>query len=166
MRIRNKLVLGFAIVLMIATVVSAQDRGMRSMPNEVGVVIAMQVAGQPYHFEGKGECKHEPRASIYSVPAELWSVHQRDGQRSVGLSLWRPQNASGEMFSLSVGTRGKSYLVNTIKPGGAVKGSGRMTVRRSGAAGTFTIDATAADGAPITGTIKCSGFTAVFAEGG
>jgi len=70
------------------------------------------------------------------------------------------------MFSLSVGTRGKSYLVNTIKPGGAVKGSGKMTVTRSGAGGTFTINATTADGAAITGTIKCSEFTAVMAEGG
>jgi hypothetical protein len=166
MHIQNRIVLGVAIALAIASAASAQRRGMPAMADEVSVAIELQVAGQPYHFEGKAECEHEPSAYIYSVRAELWSVQQIDGQRSVLLSLWRPQHTSGEMFSLNVGTRGKSYLVNTIKPGGAVKGSGKMTVTRSGAGGTFTINATAADGAPITGTIKCSGFTAAVAEGG
>ncbi len=166
MRIQNKIVLGVAIALGITSAALSQRRGMTGMDDEVSVSIALQIAGRPYHFEGKAECKHEPRAYIYSVPAELWRVHQIDRQRSIMLSLWRPQNTSGEMFSLSVGTRGKSYLVNTIKPGGAVKGSGKMTITRSGAGGTFTINASAAEGVPITGTIKCSGFTAVMAEGG
>jgi hypothetical protein len=166
MRIHDKIVLGVAIALVITSVASAQHSGMPGMDDEVSVSIALQITGQPYHFEGKAECKHEPKAYIYSMPAELWSVHQIDRQRSIMLSLWRPQNTSGEMFLLSVGIRGKSYLVNTIKPGGAVMGSGKMTITRSGAGSTFTINATAADGVPITGTIKCSGFTAVVAEGG
>ncbi len=166
MRIQNRIILGVAIALTITSAASAQRRGMPETADEVSVAIALQIAGQPYQFEGKAECKHEPRGYIYSVPAELWSIHQSDGQRSVALSLWRPHNSSGEMFSLSVGIRGKSYLVNTIKPGGDVKGSGKMTVTTSGAGGTFTINATAADGAPITGTIKCSGFTGIVAEGG
>ena len=166
MRVQNKIVLGVVIALAITSAASAQHRGMPGMDDEVSMAIALQVAGQPYHFEGNAECKHEPKAYIYSVPAELWSVQQSDGQRSVMLSLWRPQNTSGEMFSLSVRTGGKSYTVNTIKPSGTAKGSGTMTVTRSGAGGTFTINAAAADGAPITGTIQCSGFAAIVAEGG
>ena len=166
MRIQSKILLSFAIALTITSAASAQGRRMPWTRDEVDAAISLQVAGQPYRFEGKAECEHSPVASIYGVMSEMWSVHQNDGQRSVNLTLWHPRSASGDMFSLSVGTRGKAYLVNTVKPGGAVKGSGKMTVTRSGAGGTFTINATAADGAAITGTVKCSAFTAAVAEGG
>ena len=141
MRIQSKILLSFAIALVITSAASAQGRRMPWTEDEVDAAISLQVAGQSYHLQGKAECQHEPAAYIYSVPSEMWIVHQNDGRRSVSLSLWRPRSASGDMFSLSVGTRGKSYLVNTIKPGGAVKGSGKMTVIRSGAGGTFTINA-------------------------
>ena len=166
MRIQRKIVLGAAIALAIASAASAQDHGMPGMDEEVSMAIELQIAGRPYRFEGKAECRHEPEAYIYEIPAELWIVQQSDEQRSVMLSLWRPQNKSDEMFSLSVRAHGKSYIVNTIKPSGVVKGSGKMTITSSGSGGTFTINATAADGAPITGTIKCGGFAAVVAEGG
>jgi len=166
MLMQSKILLSFAIALTITSAALAQGSRVPGMRDEVDAAITLQVAGQPYHLEGKAECHHSPVAYIYSVQSEMWSVHQNDGQRSVNLSLWRPRNVSEDMFSLSVGTRGKSYLVNTIKPGGAVKGSGKMTVTRSGAGGTFTINAAAADGAPITGTIQCSGFAAIVAEGG
>ena len=166
MHIQSKIFLSFAIALTITSAASAQGRRMPWTGDEVDAAISLQVAGQPYRFEGKAECEHSPVASIYGVMSEMWSVEQSDGQQSFRLSLWHPRNASGDMFSLSVGTRGKAYLVNTIKPGGAVKGSGKMTVIRSGAGGTFTINATTRDGAAITGTIKCSAFTAPMAEGG
>jgi len=156
MRIQSGIILSLAIALTIPSAASAQE--------DVGVAITLQVAGQPYQFEGKAECQHEPAAYIYSVPSEMWSVHQYDGRRSVNLSLWRPRNASGAMFSLSVG----KHVVNTIKVPGekSAKGAGKVTFTRSGAGGTFTINATTADGAVITGTIKCSAFTAAVAEGG
>jgi len=53
MRIQNKIVLGFAIVLAIASAASAQRRRIPVNPDEVGVTISLQVAGQPYQFEGK-----------------------------------------------------------------------------------------------------------------
>lgn len=167
MRIQKHLVLGFAVALTIISAASAQGGKVPDMPSEVGVAITLQVAGQPYHFEGKAACEHAPVASIYSVISEMWSVQQSDGQRSVMLTLWRPRSKSGDMFSLSVATGGKSYRVNTIKPGGeSVQGSGNMTLTPSGAGGTFTIKATAGNGAAIAGTIKCSAFTAAMAEGG
>jgi len=160
MHIQSKIIFTLALALMIPSASSAQD--------EVGVAITLQVAGQPYHLEGKAECQHEPAAYIYSVPSEMWSIHQNDERRSVNLSLWRPRNASGDMFSLSVGTRGKAYLINTIKVPGerSSKGAGKVTFTRSGTGGTFTINATTTDGAVITGTIKCSAFTVAIAEGG
>jgi len=164
MRIQSKILLSVAIALAILSAAPAPRRGMAAERDEVDAAIALQVAGQPYQFEGKAECQHEPAAYIYSVPSEMRSVHQSDGRRSINLSLGHPRNGSAAMFSLSVGR----YVVNTIKVAGqgSVKGSGKVTFARSGAGGTFTINATTADGAVITGTIKCSAFTAAIAEGG
>ncbi len=167
MRIQKEIVLSFAIALMIISAASAQGRRMPWMPEEVGVAITLQVAGQPYRFDGKAVCQHAPVGSIYDVVAERWSIQQSDGQRSVGLNLWRPKKISGDMFSLDVTIGGKSYRVNTVTAGGtAVQGSGKVTLTTSGAGGTFTINATAANGAAITGTIKCSAFTDAVAVGG
>ena len=72
------------------------------------------------------------------------------------------------MFSLSVDTGAKSYVVNTVRISAesAAQGSGKVTFTTSGAGGMFTIDATAANSAAITGTIQCSAFTDAVAEGG
>ncbi len=169
MRIQNKIVLGFVVAMTIASAAAARRRIEPAMPadTKVGVAITLQVAGQPYRFEGKAECLHASLASIYGVVSEVWSVRQSDGQKSITLTLWRPRSKSGDMFSLSVATGGKSYLVSTVSAGESkVQGSGKATFMSSGAGGTFTINATAANGAVITGTIKCSAFAALIAEGG
>jgi hypothetical protein len=130
--------------------------------------ISLQVAGQRYQFEGNAACQHAPVASIYNVSAEMWRVQQSDGQRSIALTLWRLKNTSGNMFSLNVGSGGKSYVVNTVRVGGENpdKGSGNVTLTASGTGGTFTVNTTAANSAAITGTIQCSAFTQALAEGG
>ncbi len=170
MRIQNKNVVSFtvALTLMTTPALSAQRRMPPAMPAEVDVAITLQVAGQRYHFKGKAACQHAPVASIYNVMAKMWTVQQSDGQRSITLTLWRPKSKSGDMFSLSVGTGAKSYLVNTVRLSGAsaVQGSGKVTLTTSGAGGTFTINATAANSAAISGTIQCSAFTDAVAEGG
>ena len=168
MRIQNKIVLGFAMVLGIASGASAQGRRVPMNPDEVGVAIALQVAGQPYHFEGKAACGHAPVASINNVMAEMWKVEQINPQRAIMLTLWHPRNTSGDIFLLSVQTGDKGYIVDTMNSGrgSSVVGSGKVRFTTSGAGGTFTINATTAEGAAITGTIKCSAFTAPMAEGG
>jgi hypothetical protein len=64
--------------------------------------------------------------------------------------------------------KGASHRVSTVKVGqqGSVQGSGTATIARSGAGGTFTLDATADSGRRITGTIACTAFTEPIAEGG
>jgi hypothetical protein len=168
MRVQNKIVLSFAVALMMTSPASAQRRTPPARPAEVGVAIRLVVAGQRYQFEGKAACQHAPIASIYGVRAEMWGVQQSDGQRSITLTLWRPKNTSGDMFSLSVATGAKSYVVNTVTASGesAVQGSGKVTFTTSGAGGTFMINAKAPNGAAITGTIQCSAFTHAMAEGG
>lgn len=167
MRIQNKHILSFAVVLILASTASAQRRTVPGTPAETGVTITLQVAGQPYRFEGKAACHYAPVASIYNVMAEMWRVQQSDGQRSVMLTLWRPKNMSGDMFSLSLSTGPKSYLVSTVKGGeSAAQGSGKVTFTTSGGGGAFRINGTTTNNVPITGTIQCSAFTQAVAEGG
>ncbi len=168
MLIQNKIIISFAVALAIISAASAQRRPEPAMPDGAKVVIALQVGAQPYHFQGDAVCQHAPVASIYEVRAEMWRVQQSDGQRSLMMTLWRPKSMSVDMISLNVASGGKSYVVNTVKAGpqSAVRGSGKVTVTPSGAGGTFTINATAADGAAISGTIKCSAFPPIEAVGG
>jgi phage tail sheath gpL-like len=83
----------------------------------------------------------------------------------LNLSMWRPKNGSGDMVSLSVSTGKTSKTVSTVR-GAAVAGSGKVTLAATGKGGVFTVDAKAADGTAITGTIKCDAFAPHIAEGG
>ena len=156
--------------LVIPSIGAGQDRGAPSTPEEtkVDVSIALMVAGQPYNFGAKSLCTHAPRASIYGTNAQQWRVEHNDGRHSVSLTFWRPAAGSGDMFTLHCRIGGKSYVVTTVKTsgGGAIQGSGKVTFTPSKPGGTFTIDATTANGIAITGTIKCSAFSAPVDEGG
>ncbi len=169
MRIQKQsVVLSAAVALIMTSAASAQRRTAPATPAQVSVAIALQVAGQSYRFDGGAACQEAPQASIYGVASSMWSVRQRDGQNSATLTLWRPRNQSGDMLYLSVATGAKSYIVNTVKGEGAspAQGSGKVIFTSSGGGGTFTINATAANGAAITGTIRCNAFTQATAEGG
>lgn len=156
--------------LVIPSIGTMQDRRAPSTPAEtkVDVSIALKVAGQPYNFSGKAQCTHAPLASIYDTNAQQWMVKHTEGVQSVYLTFWRPADGSGDMFTLHCTISGKSYLVSTVKTtgGGTIQGSGKVTFTPSKPGGTFTIEATAANKAAITGTIKCSAFTAAVEEGG
>ncbi len=172
MRIHRFVITGFAGVVMVASMYAVQLRRPTSAtPNDTAVQasLALRVGGQPYEFNGKASCRHAPIASIYGVQAEMWSVQQNDGNRSLALTVWRPKGRTGDWFSLSVSSGGKSYAVNTVQAGRdaeTVQGRGTLTFTPSGSGGTFAIEATAAAGGTITGTVTCSAFTAAIAEGG
>ncbi len=155
-------------ILIVASSVVAQRRAPGAQKPTVGVTIALKAGADAYAFTGQANCTHAPMASIYGVVAEQWTVEQSEGQRSVHLTLWKPKSGSGEMFSLGVSTGGSSHAVNTVKAEGAspTKGSGTTTFAPSGGGGTFTINAKAADGTTIAGTIKCDAFLPAMAEGG
>ena len=164
MFIRRIFIESICAVLMTALVGVAQS------PTEtrVDVSIALKVAGQTYAFNGKGECTYAPVAYIFGTRAQQWKVEGNNAQGSVSLTLWRLAAGSVDMFSFYASTGGKSYVVNTVKTsgGGKVEGFGKATFTPAGSGGTFTIDATAAKGGTITGTMKCSAFSAVVDEGG
>lgn len=154
----------------IPSIGAGQDRSAPSTPAEtkVDVSIALKVAGQPYRFSGKAHCTYAPLASIYDLNAQQWRVEHNEGPMSVFLTFWRPAAGSGDMFTLHCTINDKSYLVSTVKTsgGGTIQGSGKVTFTPSEPGGTFTIDATAANGSPITGTIKCGAFSPAVDEGG
>lgn len=127
--------------------------------------VSLTVAGQKFESSTPGKCTHAPVASIYQVMSELWTAQQSGEGRSLNVSLWRPKDGSGDMVSLSVSTGGSAKQVSTVR-GGTVAGSGKVTLTPSGKGGTFTVDAKAADGTSITGTIRCDAFAPHTAEGG
>ena len=125
--------------------------------------ISLQIGSQKYNASGQGECKHAPRASIYNIPAALYSVAHRGGKDSLNLAVWEPLDGKPSMVSLAVNIGGKTYAVDTVKQ---KKGSGSAKVEPSGRGGTIRLDAVAAGGEKITGRIQCRSFGGVNAEGG
>lgn len=131
-----------------------------------GIQVSLSVAGQMYQSGEPGRCTHAPTAAIYNTPSELWSVQQSSQGRSLALTLWKPKDGSAEMVTLSISVGGSSHDVNTVRGGGATSGLGKVALEKSGAGGTFTVDAKTKSGAAITGTIKCDAFAPHIAEGG
>jgi len=125
--------------------------------------IALQIGSQKYAASGQGECKSAPRASIYNIPAALYSVSHRAGKDSLNLTLWRPTDGKPDMLSLSVAAGGKNYVVDTVKD---KKGSGGAKLEPSARGGTIVVDAVAASGEKISGRIQCRAFGGIQAEGG
>ena len=123
------------------------------------VEVALEVDGKPFALKGAGECNFTNDASIYEAPATMWAVRQYQGDRSVNLTMWR-LHKGGDSLTLSVTANGKTYRVNTTKIGqqGTIEGAGRWTFTKSGAGGTFTLDASTAAGAKISGRLTCAGF--------
>jgi hypothetical protein len=156
--------------VLFASVTAAQiGRAAGTPPDDkAAVAIALQVGGAVYQFSGRGECGHEPKGYIYATPAKMWTVRQDEGPRSVTLTLWSPGSGAADMFNLYVTSGGKTHQTNTVtgKDAGPTKGSGTVTFAPAGTGGTFTVSATAASGAKISGTIKCDAFRAIVAEGG
>ena len=134
----------------------------------VPLTITLKVGAEAYRLTGHGKCHHAPRAAIYGVAAEQWSVQHSEGARSVSLTMWRPKGAANDMMTLAVNTGTKSFAVNTVKAGnsGPPSGSGTITLTPADKGGTFTIDAAAADGTRLAGTLSCGAFTAPVPEGG
>ena len=161
---RREFIGSICAVLMIASVCVAQS------PAETGVEvsIALKIDGQPYTFNGKGECTYAPEGYIFGMKAQQWKVEGNNDHGSASLTLWRLAAGSEEMFSFYAAAGNESHVVNTVKTGdgGEPQGSGRVAFTPGGSGGTFTINATAATGATIAGTMKCSAFSAVVDEGG
>ena len=156
--------------MMLSMSLAAQRRPAGSAPQEqkVGVAIDLRVNDAPYTFKGQAVCQHLAKGSIYDTPAERWSVqHDATGQ-NMNLTLWRPLKGGGDMVTLSLQASGKRHDVDTVKGPKSTQttGSGSVRFAPEGGGGTFAVEATAASGAKISGTVKCDAFTASQAVAG
>jgi hypothetical protein len=132
------------------------------------VDISLQVDGKAYRYSGQASCKQAEQASIYGIPAAQYSVAQQAGKESLHMTLWRPKDGAPAMLVLNVSAGGKRHEVDTVKSRTKrdTKGSGSAGFEKSGAGGSFRIDAVAADGAKLSGTIRCAVLGGLHAEGG
>jgi hypothetical protein len=159
------------VIIATATTVSAGAQARRAATQTadptVAVAVALKAGGDAYNFTGRGTCTYAPVAGIYDLRAEQWRVEQSGAGGGVTLTFWHPASGA-DMFTLSVTAGGTRSAVNTVKVGGkgTVEGSGTVTLAREGKGGTFTVAASTAKGARVTGTIKCDAFTPAIAEGG
>jgi len=172
MKFSSAVSLGVCGTLLFASVAAAQ-RPAPSTPDTpaddtVAVAIALQAGGGSIRFSGQATCTYEPKGYIYTVPAQQWHVAQSDPTRNVSLTLWRQADGAGDMFTLYLKSGSKAYKASTVKTkdGGSPEGSGEVTFAKAGAGGTFTVNATTANGTKVSGTVSCGGFRAAFAEGG
>jgi hypothetical protein len=126
--------------------------------------LSLKIAGDPYEAKGQASCTHAAKASIYDIPAEMWTVRHEQNGRLFHLTLWKPADGSASMFTLSATGR-KSLSINTVRKA-QVSGSGSVTLAPSGKGGKFTIDAKGKGGEVVSGTVACEAFTPAIAEGG
>ena len=155
-----------AVAMTCATALIGAEQSRRQPPGPamVPMEVSLKIGGEPYDARGQGSCTHAPKASIYDVSSEMWTVRHEESARSMQLTLWKPSNGSAAMISMSVS--GKNNLSISTVRGGQVEGSGSATLAPSAKGGTFTVDAKGKAGEVVTGTIKCEAFTPAIDEGG
>lgn len=155
-----------AMAFVFAGALVGADQVRRTSPGSslVPLEVSLKVGAGAYTGKGQGSCTHAPKASIFGVLSEMWTVRHQEEGRSVQLTLWKPADGSAPMFNLSVSGK-TNASISTVR-GGQVTGSGTVTLAPSGKGGTFTIDAKGKAGEAIGGTIACEAFTPAIAEGG
>jgi hypothetical protein len=146
--------------------------GSRSQRGEEGAVrleITAEVRGKSYRAAGPGQCEHTIDASIYQVPAALWTARysgeETAGLERVNLTIWEPKAGGAAQVSLALRTGEQEHQIATVQ-GGQREGKGSAVVRQSGRAGTLTVEGESGEGIPVRVTVSCPSFTAPIAEGG
>jgi hypothetical protein len=131
--------------------------------------VVARVGTKTYDSKVPGSCKHEPDASIYDVPAALYTVEGAGAAGSdikqISLTLWRPKNGSADQISLSLEAASRSTRIE-INPRSKAVGAGSVQLQPIGSGGKFELKGKDAKGTKVNLTISCPSFEAVEAEGG
>jgi hypothetical protein len=150
---------------------SAQRRAPGSQPAEevTDIGITARLGSKSFSSKVSGTCKHEPSASIYDVPAALYTVEAQGGNGSqikqINLTLWRPKNGSADQIFLSLSAGSSSSRID-VNPRGSGVGAGSVRLEPAGSGGKFELKGKDAKGRPVSLTISCPSFAAVEAAGG
>jgi len=139
----------------------AQARRQAPEQKTVPVILDLKVGAEALQGTGPGRCTHAPIASIYDIRSQMWTAAYEANGKPVQLTLWRPTDKSADMFGLQA----PRVNISTVR-GGTPSGSGTVTFEPTGKGGLFKIQAKAADGTTIAGSIKCEAFLPHVAEGG
>jgi hypothetical protein len=134
----------------------------------VPLTATADVDGARYRFSGLGECQHTADASIYEVPASMWSARFTDEAGKftyLNLTLWQPKTAPAVQVSLGLTGAGETSEIATVK-GSQIRGSGAGRIEPKGEGGALIVDGRDAKGRAVHLTVDCSRFTEPVAEGG
>jgi hypothetical protein len=134
----------------------------------VQLTATADVDGARYQFSGLGECQHTTDASIYEVPASMWSARftDEDGKLTyLNLTLWQPKATPAVQVSLGLTGAGETSEIATVK-GSQIRGSGAGRIEPKGEGGALIVDGRDAKGRAVHLTVDCSRFTEPVAEGG
>jgi hypothetical protein len=134
----------------------------------VQLTATAEVDGDRYRFAGLGECQHTTDASIYEVPASMWSARFTDEAGKfayLNLTLWQPKGAAAVQVSLGLTGAGETFEIATVK-GSQLRGSGTGRIEPKGAGGALIVDGRDPNGHAVHLTVDCSRFTEPVAEGG
>jgi hypothetical protein len=133
------------------------------------VSVVARVGTKAYTSKIPGTCKYEPSASIYDVPAALYSVEAQGGAGSkikqLNFTLWRPKNGSADQISLSLDAGSRSSRID-VNPRAPAIGGASVQLQPVGPGGKFELKGKDASGKPLQLTIDCPAFSAVEAAGG
>jgi hypothetical protein len=131
--------------------------------------VQARIGAKSYSAQLTGSCKHEPSASIYDLPAALYTVEASGGEGSdikqLNLTLWRPKNGSADQISLSLQAGSKSTRID-VNPRAKAVGAATVELKPAGSGGTFDLKGKDAKGTPLKLTISCAEFAGVEAAGG
>lgn len=134
----------------------------------VQLSVTAAAGGKTASFSGLGECHHTTDASVYDVPANMWSsaIDTESGDlRYLNLTLWQPKAGGDVQVSLGVTLGETTHQIATVK-GADIRGSGTGRVAPKGQGGTLTVEGSDAEGRPVRVTVDCTTFTEPVAEGG
>jgi hypothetical protein len=115
---------------------SAAPSARLPLRDPVQLTAAADIGGDRYQFSGLGECQHTADASIYEVPASMWSARFTDegGKFTyLNLTLWQPKADPAVQVSLGLTGAGENSEIATVK-GSQVRGSGAGRIEPKGEA--------------------------------
>ena len=139
-----------------------------TLRDPVPLTARVEVGGARHAFSGPGECQHTTEASIYEVPAAMWSTRfsvETGDFRHLNLTLWQPRAGGDTQVSLALEVGANSHRIATVK-GTDPEGHGSGRVERQGEGGTLYVEGEDDAGRTIRLTVECPRFTEPVAEGG
>ena len=139
-----------------------------ALRDPVAMKVTAEVDGKRATYDEHGECTYTRDATIYDVPAAMWSarIGAESGElRYLNLTLWQSQGAADLQVSLGLTLGDRSLDIATVK-GAPLKGSGTGRAEPKGAGGLLQVEGTGAEGGAIRVRVECERWTEPVAEGG